>query len=1066
MSPPAVEGTAVDEVAPPMVEVFNYEDREGSEPSDTDHSEGETPQTPQAPQPPTPLPPQREGGGRGGLDAAASLQQPGPLPPQGEAGRRGEPDAAAGLQPPPDVPIVAQARRCTFEQFVNRFSPEEAGYAIEYLEAGTELGLEMAKEVGRRRLAKVKGYEGQNAMEYKSRRFDGGLSSGTWLQAVRIQSPMVLKTLAEVTGYNWGTEPHTFMRPFGHLIHFHPQIKQKLAALKAASPEGEGTDTSEEDALDHLQCYVSFVDEHLMPLVDQFADANHSNPKRIRYEDLWYLFKPGDLIYLPRNTLQKMLRNRGHTEAYPESAIYQTIWRLEIFWPHEGDLELPMIGNGSSDWEAKTRLYFVDYDGTAYKPVSISVTMDHFDGEKDIRTLNVFPIRFAPDHEALIEKSMEWGERFTQCIEQRHVSYKAWTLQNEPLGWKYMNNNKGRPVTSPEFTDGDVIIDFQEAFNAHPAWKYSYGLAPETWSSDVLTTRDKFPILLWSDASRSKLLSEWINITVSDDDIDFLEGKDFGKKHPYGQNGVDKPPKDDLVLLPRRLLGYGLHERRFLFLDVDKVKIKREADFDPFDFLEIDPTNKHIIHCLLTDHFNTKEARKKGEIASQDPIPGKGNNLVFLLHGPPGVGKTATVEAVAQKYRRPLFAITSGDLGSTPDAVESSLTEIFHLANVWDCILLLDEADVFLEEREKSDLKRNAVVSGKLLVPFVDILCNSELIYPFEVFLRVMEYYNGVLFLTTNRPGQLDEAIKSRVHSALLYQTLSQAQTEKVFRMNIKRLEYIEMQREKVQPDSSQPYLQPDKTGILEFAEKHWKEHEYDELGRWNGRQIRNAFISAAALARGDVDNNASDGRPSVTVLTERHFQGVAKSITAFDKYMARARGALDSERARTREDRPSPDEDPETGRNRRPSRNPGLSRPSLNHLGAAPQTPTPSRHYTQPPVSPSPSYYVQPAPQPSMPVPGQQPYGSSYAYPTQMYGTSPGASMPVWPQSVQQAGVQGPPPAVHSPPHAQQYPAMALQGGSDAGLAVRQGPPQPHPPRTPDGSGSQQGHQGHHHVE
>jgi hypothetical protein len=687
-----------------MPEVFDYQDGEDSEPSEIDQSEAESPQTEQPTQQAAPAQPQGEPGGGGG-----------------GGGGGGTADATAGLQPPPDVPIIAQARRCTFEQFVNRFSPEEAGYAIEYLEAGTELGLEMAKEVGRRRLAKVKGYEGQNAMEYKSRRFDGGLSSGTWVQAVRIQSPKVLKTLAEVTGYNWGTEPHTFMRPFGHLIHFHPQIKEKLEALKAAAVERDVADGSEKGSLEHLECYVSFVDENLMPLVDQFADANHSNPKRIRYEDLWYLFKPGDLIYLPRNTLQKMLRNRGHTEAYPESAIYQTIWRLEIFWPHEGDLELPMIGNGSSDWEAKTRLYFVDYDGTAYKPVSISVTMDHFDGEKDIRTLNVFPIRFVPDHETLIEKSKEWGERFTQCIEQRHVSYKAWTLQNEPLGWRYVHNNNGRPATSPEFTDGDVIIDFQEAFNAHPAWKYSYGLAPETWSSDVLTTRDKFPILLWSDASRSKLLSEWINITVSDDDIDFLEGKDFGKKHPYGQNGVDKPPQDDLVLLPRRLLGYGLHERRFLFLDVDKVKIKHESDFDPFDFLEIDPANKHIIHCLLTDHFNTKEARKKGEIASQDPIPGKGNNLVFLLHGPPGVGKTATVEAVAQKYRRPLFAITSGDLGSTPDAVESSLTEIFHLANVWDCILLLDEADVFLEEREKSDLKRNAVVSGKLLLPVVRV---------------------------------------------------------------------------------------------------------------------------------------------------------------------------------------------------------------------------------------------------------------------------------------------------------------------------------------------------------
>jgi hypothetical protein len=689
MSPPAIEASAVDEATPTTPGVFDYEDGE----SEPEISEPET--EPRHIEQPLPLP---------------SPPLPIPLQAQGEPGGGGRPEGPPSLQPPPDVPIIAQARKCTFEQFVNRFSPEEAGYAIEYLEAGTELGLEMAKEVARRRLGKVKGYEGQNAIEYKSRRFDGGLSSGTWLQAVRIQSQTVLKTLAEVTGYNWGTEPHTFMRPFGYLIHIHPQIKDKLKALEAAAAERE--DEDDRDAVEHLQCYVSFVEEHLMPLVDQFADANHSNPKRIRYEDLWYLFKPGDLIYMPRSTIEKLLRQRGNKEALPENAIYQTIWRLVIFWPHEGDLELPMLGSSSSDWEAKTKLYFVDYDGSAYRPVSLNVTMDHFDGEKDIRTLDVFPIRFMSDSETMTEKSREWGEKFTQCIAQRHVSYKAWTLLNEPLGWRYGLSSNGRPVTSPEFIDGDVIIDFQEAFNAHPPWKYSYGLTLATLFSDVLTTRDKFPILLWSDPTRSKLVSEWINVVVSDDDIDFLEAKDFEKKHPYGQNGVDKPPPDDLVLLPRRLLGYGLRERKFLFLDVDKVKVRPEEEFDPFDFLEIDPANKHIIHCLLTDHFNTKQARKKGEIASQDPIPGKGHNLVFLLHGPPGVGKTATVEAVAQKYRKPLFAITSGDLGSTPDAVESSLNEIFHLANVWDCVLLLDEADVFLEEREKSDLKRNAVVSG------------------------------------------------------------------------------------------------------------------------------------------------------------------------------------------------------------------------------------------------------------------------------------------------------------------------------------------------------------------
>lgn len=54
----------------------------------------------------------------------------------------------------------------------------------------------------------------------------------------------------------------------------------------------------------------------------------------------------------------------------------------------------------------------------------------------------------------------------------------------------------------------------------------------------------------------------------------------------------------------------------------------------------------------------------------------------------------------------------SGDLGLTAESVEDALQEKFHLAQVWDCILLLDEADVFLAERSAQDIKRNSLVSG------------------------------------------------------------------------------------------------------------------------------------------------------------------------------------------------------------------------------------------------------------------------------------------------------------------------------------------------------------------
>jgi len=41
------------------------------------------------------------------------------------------------------------------------------------------------------------------------------------------------------------------------------------------------------------------------------------------------------------------------------------------------------------------------------------------------------------------------------------------------------------------------------------------------------------------------------------------------------------------------------------------------------------------------------------------------------------------------------------------------------------------------------------------------------------VFLRTLEYYTGTLFLTTNRPDEIDEAFQSRIHAQVTYAPLS-----------------------------------------------------------------------------------------------------------------------------------------------------------------------------------------------------------------------------------------------------------------------------------------------------
>ena len=161
-------------------------------------------------------------------------------------------------------------------------------------------------------------------------------------------------------------------------------------------------------------------------------------------------------------------------------------------------------------------------------------------------------------------------------------------------------------------------------------------------------------------------------------------------------------------------------DRRFVPIDTRYLKRsgRQGEEGEAFAQLQIQDHSKKLISARLRSHFRKHELEARGiEVPTQDLIRGKGRGVVILLHGVPGVGKTATAEAVSQKWKKPLFPITCGDLGTTPEKVESSLKEIFRLAHRWDCVLLLDEADVFIAQREKggADLQRNALVSGMLI---------------------------------------------------------------------------------------------------------------------------------------------------------------------------------------------------------------------------------------------------------------------------------------------------------------------------------------------------------------
>jgi SpoVK/Ycf46/Vps4 family AAA+-type ATPase len=136
--------------------------------------------------------------------------------------------------------------------------------------------------------------------------------------------------------------------------------------------------------------------------------------------------------------------------------------------------------------------------------------------------------------------------------------------------------------------------------------------------------------------------------------------------------------------------------------------------------------NKDTIKAIVKTYTDTNG---QADLMGVDFIRGKGEGQIFLLHGPPGTGKTLTagtvvylllktlltliIESVAEYTKRPLLSITAADLGHDPIEVERNLLRFFKNATSWDAIVLLDEADIYLERRSSKDLRRNSIVSSK-----------------------------------------------------------------------------------------------------------------------------------------------------------------------------------------------------------------------------------------------------------------------------------------------------------------------------------------------------------------
>lgn len=291
----------------------------------------------------------------------------------------------------------------------------------------------------------------------------------------------------------------------------------------------------------------------------------------------------------------------------------------------------------------------------------------------------------------------------------------------------------------------------------------------------------------------------------------------------YEDEEVEREPLTDeqKMLCTPAVRGYSLKDKLWLNFFVDSM---HEIQFNKkaFESLVLPDGKKDIILGFA----NTPTVYRH---QFDDYVSGKGRGMIMLLYGPPGTGKTLTAESIAEEMETPLYVMSAGDLGLDPSRVEVKLQEVLDMCTRWNAILLLDEADVFLEERKLHELERNKLVS---------------------IFLRVLEWFQGVLVLTTNRVETFDAAFESRIHISIGYKELDQTSRRTVWANFLKKHDETQaaVRAKLLSPDETDKEKEECRKRTLPHS---ISEHQIDELAKkpLNGRQIKNMLKSAQLLS-------------------------------------------------------------------------------------------------------------------------------------------------------------------------------------------------------------------------
>ncbi|KAJ6112321.1 hypothetical protein N7523_008382 [Penicillium sp. IBT 18751x] len=458
---------------------------------------------------------------------------------------------------------------------------------------------------------------------------------------------------------------------------------------------------------------------HFLPELEKYAETMNNDPDRgsAQAKDLHLLIDHLKHTYTATSQRLDSMLQHGHI-------TYDLLWALFKPGSHvygkcfgTGEPRCVIFDAGEETTEDDVTYYrlecrYLDYDGQKFGEAGIFLGVTKFRGSKPIEALQAFPLHHHPDYDGVRKDLVKRGQKFRD------------------LAGTHIQHCDGSAFFMKNGTAVEVKINGQVGV-------------------DAAFFRQMLP-----NYSRPRLQDNWPkkNDGIAVFDIHALFQRDREREKEGMQEGsieVQQMGEDDFLISCPTVCCFSFHEKQFLECAVGAL---REVTWtsETFDCLKIPSKTKTVLSSLAKTRLGVVPA-----VPFDDVIDGKGRGLNILLHGPPGVGKTFTVEATSQHFNLPLYSISAGDLvvaSADSTVLEQRLESIFQIAKHFDAVLLLDEADAFMEQRKSYHDTHNRLVT---------------------VFLRKLEYYQGILFLTTNRMIDFDEAILSRIHLIFKYEGLT-----------------------------------------------------------------------------------------------------------------------------------------------------------------------------------------------------------------------------------------------------------------------------------------------------